>query len=157
MSFGVWIILGIILCIAEIFHPAMILFPIGLSATATGVFGFLLEKITHAPYENLLGIQIFIFLIASVLNILILRKTAKQWISKKAPKSSQPEDAILYKEVYAKEDAKAHSMIEVFAPSPILGVNLWHAKVLDDVKANDKLTVVGHEGGILVCKKANGQ
>ncbi len=154
MSFWLWIGIGIVLCIAEIFHPAMILFPIGLSAIITGIFGLLVENILKIPYETLISLQISTFLITSVFNIFILRKLYKEWISIKAPKLSEPENAILGKEVYAKEDAVANSMIEVIAPSPILGVNLWHAKVLEDVKANDKLIVIGHEGGILLCKKA---
>lgn len=154
MNFALWIIIGFILCIAEIFHPAMILFPIGLSAIITGIFGLLVENITHISYETMISTQIITFIITSGLNIFILRKISKQWISTKTPKLSQPENAIIGKEVYAKEDALANTMIEVRAPSPILGIDSWHAKVLEDVKANDKLIVVGHEGGILVCKKA---
>ncbi|GAB6077408.1 NfeD family protein [Hydrogenobaculum acidophilum] len=155
MSPLIWISIGIILSIAELLHPAMILFPIGLSAIVTGIFGLLLEYFTKIPYENMLITQLITFFIVSVINIFLLRKISKEWISVKTPKSSQPENAILGKEVYAKEDAKAKTMIEVVSPSPILGVTEWHAKVLDDVKNGDKLIVVGHEGGILVCKKAS--
>ncbi len=153
MSPFLWIILGIILCIAEVFHPAMILFPIGLSAIATGVFGLLIEIFTHTPFDQMIIAQTITFFIVSALNIFILRKISRQWSISKSSKLSQPEDAILGKEVYAKEDAKAHAMIEVEAPSPILGVSLWHAEVLEDVKEGDKLRVVGHKGGVLLCKR----
>lgn len=155
MSPIVWISIGIIISIAELFHPAMIFFPIGLSAIVTGVFGLLVEYFTKIPYENMLITQLITFFMVSVINILLLRRISKEWISVKTPKSSQPENAILGKEVYAKEDAKAKTMIEVVSPAPILGVTEWHAKVLEDVKKGDKLIVVGHEGGILVCKKAS--
>jgi len=154
MSPALWIAIGIALCFFELFHPAMIFFPIGLSAIVTGLFGLLVEYFTKTPYEELLASQIITFFIVSAINIFLLRKISKQWISFKTPKASQPEDAILGKEVYAKQDAKAKTTIEVESPSPILGVNLWHAEVLEDVKASDKLIVVGHKGGILVCKKA---
>jgi Membrane protein implicated in regulation of membrane protease activity len=155
MSPFLWILLGIVLSLLELAHPVMIFFPIGLSAIATGVFGLLIEYFTKIPYEKMLITQLITFFVVSAINIYLLRKISKEWISVKTPKSSQPENAILGKEVYAKEDAKAKTMIKVESPSPILGVNLWHAKVLDDVKAGDKLVVVGHEGGILVCKKAS--
>jgi len=149
-----WIGIGILLSFAELFHPAMILFPIGLSAIVTGIFGLLIETFTKIPYEHMVTTQIITFFIVSAINIFLLRKISKEWISTKTPKSSQPENAILGKEVYAKEDAKAKTLIEVISPSPILGLTEWHAKVLDDVKAGDKLIVVSHEGGVLVCKKA---
>ena len=155
MSPLIWIGIGILLSLAELFHPAMIFFPIGLSAIATGVFGLLIEYFTKIPYENMLITQIIAFFIVSAVNIVLLRKISKEWISVKTPKASQPENAILGKEVYAKEDAKANTLIWVSSPSPILGVSEWHAKVLDDVKSGDKLVVVGHEGGVLVCKKAS--
>ena len=66
MAFYVWLILGVVLLGLELFIPGVILVFFGIGAVLTALLLFI--------FNMSLGLQIFIFLAASILSLVLFRK-----------------------------------------------------------------------------------
>lgn len=138
----IWITIGIVLIIGEIFTPAFLLALIGLSCLIAGAVAFFIPA-------NLAFIPLCIFAISTVLLLIYIRPICKKYLyNKDAPQSNVDamKDKILTAET--KIDGTNSGTVKLYA-------DLWKARTEDEsvIEAGEKVRVIRIEGNTVIVSK----
>lgn len=140
----IWLIVGIILLLSEFLIPGFTIFFFGTGAIITSILIFIIS-----PLEDIIWLQIIIFLTISILSLIFLRKYFK--------KSLKGE---LFKEKndYEGQECKVVEMVTKDKAGRILFQGTtWNAYSLDDkIKKNQKATILKKKDGepmVFIIKK----
>ncbi len=142
-AWQIWIILGIILSIMEVFTPGFLIINFGLGAIITGII-------------SLLGIglkaQLAVFSIISLTFFILSRKIASKILSKDKPEARTNVEALKGKFALVTEKIEGN-----LSPGMIkVGGEEWSAigEVDGEIEVGEKVSIVGIEGNKLIVKKA---
>ncbi|MBN2460847.1 MAG: NfeD family protein [Candidatus Cloacimonetes bacterium] len=138
-GWAVWIMIGIICMIVEIFTPGFLFMSFGIGAILTGVFSIFIDNIT---------IQILLFTVITFLVFVNLRRLSKRLISENTPETNifalRGKSGIITKGIPV--DGRGYVKI---------GGEEWSAVSEDgkDIACGEKVQVVSFEGNKLIVKK----
>ncbi|MFC1770721.1 NfeD family protein [Candidatus Margulisiibacteriota bacterium] len=138
----IWLLLGILLCIIEIFMPGLIIIFFGLGAITVGLICFIL-KIS-------INIQLTIFIFTSITYLILFRKWFMTSIFFKGKKETSietntefvGEQAVVVKDV----GPDAFGKVELHG-------TLWTAKAKENIPKGEKVKVINKDNLTLEVKK----
>jgi membrane protein implicated in regulation of membrane protease activity len=142
LAWHIWMILGILFIIIEIFDPAFFFVSLGIGAIVTGLLALL-----PIIQSNIL-LQIFLFAILSFIAFLYMRKLGKKVLAHPGEETN----------VFALK-GKTASVISAIAPEGKgyvkVGGEEWVAISENNtsIEENAKVTVIGIDGNKLIVKK----
>ncbi|HCX60159.1 MAG: NfeD family protein [Candidatus Cloacimonadales bacterium] len=144
LAWHIWMILGIIFIIIEIFDPAFFFVSLGIGAIVTGLLALL-------PFvQNSVLLQIFLFAIFSFIAFLFMRKLGKKVLAHPGEETN----------VYALKGKIAHVSVAIPAESKgyvKVGGEEWVAVAEDNmpIDIGEKVLITGIDGNKLIVKKSN--
>lgn len=142
-AWQIWMIIGIICIVIEIFDPAFFFLSLGVAAIITGLISF---------GVNSTALQIIIFAVLSFLAFLSMRKLGKKILSN--PRSDTNVYALKGKLGLITKEIPEHGRGQVK-----IGGEEWSAIAKDNqhIELNSKVNVVDIEGNKLIVEKQNSE
>jgi len=136
----IWFILGFVLFLLEFALPGLILFFFAVGAWITAILLLF--------FDLSLNFQIAIFLVASVLSIIVLRKELKKmmWARKI---SNEIEDELIGKSGIAETfiGPGQHGTVEFKG-------TIWQARSEDIIQKGERVTIIGNDSILLIVKSS---
>ncbi|MCH5149181.1 MAG: NfeD family protein [Spirochaetales bacterium] len=141
----IWLIIGILLIIGEIFTPSFFMILIGISSLFAGIVAFFVPA-------NLIFIPLCVFAVSTALLLIYLRPICLKYLYDKNALSSNV-DAMKGKILTAetKIDGTNNGTVKLYA-------DLWKARTEDEsvIEAGEKVCIVRVEGNtVIVSKKSD--
>jgi membrane protein implicated in regulation of membrane protease activity len=136
-----WVILGLILIVAEIIAPLFIILWFGISAIIVGLIDL--------GFKTSLQYELMIWIVLSVTFLLLWFKFFKD---KDISRSGQS-DATLGTKGVVIEDIVLHKKGKVQFDSPILGSSEWFAIANEDIKSGSTIQIAEVNGQLLKVTK----
>ena len=139
-AWQIWMVIGIVCIVIEIFDPAFFFLSLGIAAIITGLLAFAVKST---------ALQIIIFAVLSFLAFLSMRKLGKKVLA--VPVSETNVFALKGKTGIVTKDIPEHGKGYVK-----IGGEEWSAITKDSkpLEANTKISVVDIEGNKLIVEKA---
>ena len=139
-----WLILGLILIIAEIFVPGVIIVFFGIGALIVSLTTWL--KVTPDIY-----VQIILFSASSLLLLILFRKFLYKIIYKKKSTGKDQSDIVL-------EIGKIVPVVELIEPGEVGGKvkyqgTLWAAKADQRLLPGESVRIIGYENLTIIVEK----
>ena len=140
----IWFIIGFVFFILEFMIPGLVLFFFAL--------GSWLVAVTVLAFDISLNQQLILFLAASVLTLLLLRKALKQklWIKKISNEAS--DDELIGKTGRAETSIRPGETGKVF-----INGTTWPATSDEEINKGDHVLILGHESILLKVKPSKTQ
>lgn len=140
----IWLIVGIILLLSEFLIPGFTIFFFGVGAILTSVLLLFIPSL-----EDIIWIQIIIFLTISILSLIFLRRYFKKSLKGELFKENKD---------YIGQECKVIEMVTKEKPGRILYQGTtWNAYSTDEkIKKNQKATIVKKKDGepmVFIIKK----
>lgn len=138
-AWQIWMIIGIICIIIEIFDPAFFFFSLGIAAIVTGLLSLLVQST---------ALQILIFVILSFISFLLMRKLGKKVLS------VTDKDTNVYA-LKGKPGVVTKAIPENGKGYVKIGGEEWSAVEVDNkaIDLNSKITVLDIEGNKLIVQE----
>ncbi len=138
----IWLIIGILLIIGEIFTPSFFMILIGISSLLAGIVAFFIPV-------SLIFIPLCVFAVSTALSLIYLRPICVKYLyNKNAPPSNV--DAMKGKILTAETriDGTKNGTVKLYA-------DLWKARTEDAsvIEAGEKVRIVRIEGNTLIVSK----
>lgn len=140
LAWHIWLILGIVFIIIEIFDPSFFFISLGIGAILTGLAALLPINIV---------IQILIFAVVSFISFLFMRKLGKRVLSKSGPETNVygliGQSAVITKEIPS--EGRGYAKI---------GGEEWTAVAEDGkerIELDTRVEVVGIDGNKVIVKR----
>lgn len=138
----IWMIIGILLIIGEIFTPSFFMILIGISSLLAGIVAFFIPV-------NLIFIPLCVFAVSTALLLIYLRPICLKYLYNKNAQSSNV-DAMKGKIVTAetKIDGTNSGTVKLYA-------DLWKARTENGciIEAGEKVCIVRVEGNVVIVSK----
>ncbi|MCJ8147468.1 NfeD family protein [Acinetobacter sp. A3.8] len=138
-----WLILGLILMVLEIFIPSFTIFWFGLAAVVVSGLVWLMPTLPVA-------MQIFIWVVLSVIVMVLWFKFAKPALSKDLTNAGLSREATIGQVGMVIQILPEHNEAVVRFPMPVLGADEWTCRILASVAVGDRVTVTDILGNQLV-------
>ncbi len=145
-----WLILGLILMVLEIFIPSFTIFWFGLAAVVVSGLVWLIPTLPIA-------MQIFIWVVLSVIVMVLWFKFAKPALSKDATNAGLSREATIGQVGMVIQVLPEHNEAVVRFPMPVLGADEWTCRTLTPVAVGDRVTVTDILGNQLVVQPNQSQ
>lgn len=138
-----WLILGLILMVLEIFIPSFTIFWFGLAAVVVSGLVWLIPTLP-------IPMQIFIWVVLSVIVMVLWFKFAKPALSKDLTNAGLSREATIGQVGMVIQVLPEHNEAVVRFPMPVLGADEWTCRILSPVAVGDRVTVTDILGNQLV-------
>lgn len=137
-----WLVLGVLLMIAELILPSFAALLFGIAAMLVAVFSWLFPSLSFST-------QVILWIIFSITCTVLWFKFIKP-LSIDKTKAGLPREATIGQVGMVIQINLAHDQVKVRFPMPVLGADEWNCRTLSPVAVGDRVRVIDILGNDLV-------